>query len=258
MSKPFNWKVFFILWAAAILGVAATLPYQLRVRAAAGEVVTLGGFGLGVLVVAAIQFGLYTLIGLWLANRIGLGLPILEAALRREPVADKLRAMLPISIGLGVAVALVILGLHYFVFTPLLAPALGERAANLGGVAGQPAWLGFLVSIYGAINEEILVRLLLMSLLAWLGHFISKTADGRPTPAVLWVANVLAAVVFGLGHLRAVALDLPMAPLVVARTVLLNGIGAIVFGWLYMKRGLESAIVSHFSTDIVLHVPFGS
>ena len=27
-----------------------------------------------------------------------------------------------------------------------------------------------------------------------------------------------------------------------------------VFGWLYWKRGLEAAMISHFSADIVTHV----
>ena len=41
---------------------------------------------------------------------------------------------------------------------------------------------------------------------------------------------------------------------VVLRTLLLNGIAGVVFGWLYWKRGLEMAMLSHFSADIVLHV----
>jgi hypothetical protein len=34
----------------------------------------------------------------------------------------------------------------------------------------------------------------------------------------------------------------------------LNGLGGLAFGWLYWKRGLESAMMAHFSADIVLHV----
>jgi membrane protease YdiL (CAAX protease family) len=30
--------------------------------------------------------------------------------------------------------------------------------------------------------------------------------------------------------------------------------GGIAFGWLYFKYGLESAMVAHFSADIVIHV----
>ncbi|PKL71234.1 MAG: CPBP family intramembrane metalloprotease, partial [Methanobacteriales archaeon HGW-Methanobacteriales-2] len=47
-----------------------------------------------------------------------------------------------------------------------------------------------------------------------------------------------------------------ITPMVIARAIVLNGIGAIIFGWLYWKKGLESAMISHFSADIVLHVMF--
>ncbi len=40
----------------------------------------------------------------------------------------------------------------------------------------------------------------------------------------------------------------------VTRASVLNGIPGLAFGWLYWKRGLESAMVAHFSADILLHV----
>jgi membrane protease YdiL (CAAX protease family) len=92
-----------------------------------------------------------------------------------------------------------------------------------------------------------------MSLLAWLGKFISHDGDGHPTGPVFWAANILAALLFGLGHLPATAMLVPLTPLVVARAVLLNGLPGIAFGWLYWKRGLEAAMIAHFSADIVLH-----
>jgi len=94
----------------------------------------------------------------------------------------------------------------------------------------------------------------MMSVLAWLGKFISHTPDGRPTTAILWIANVLAAVLFGLGHLPATSALLPLTPLFVTRAIVLNGLLGVAFGYLYMTRGLESAMISHFSADIVLHV----
>jgi hypothetical protein len=50
------------------------------------------------------------------------------------------------------------------------------------------------------------------------------------------------------------ALLAPLTALVVIRTVVLNGLIGIVCGWLYWKRGLESAMISHFSADLILHV----
>ena len=93
-----------------------------------------------------------------------------------------------------------------------------------------------------------------MSVLVWLGRFVSKTEDGHPTLAVLWIANILAAILFGLGHLPATAALFPITPLVIIRAIVLNGLIGIAFGYLYFKHGLESAMLSHFTADSVLHV----
>jgi len=58
---------------------------------------------------------------------------------------------------------------------------------------------------------------------------------------------------FGLGHLPATAAIMPLPPELVARALVLNGIPGLVFGVLYRGNGLESAMLAHFSTDIVLH-----
>jgi len=49
----------------------------------------------------------------------------------------------------------------------------------------------------------------------------------------------------------------PLSPAVIARAVILNGIPGVAFGWLYWQRGLEAAMVAHFSADLVLHVLIG-
>lgn len=259
MNKPFNWKIFFILWVAAILATIAVLPYTLELQSSTLATLKLS---LPLPVVIAIQmvqnaiiFAIVILAGLFFANRVGLGLPILEARLNGESVGGKIRAILPISIMLGVIGTLVILGLEVFYFQPAMMKDLGDSAAALNLQTSQPtAWKGFLASFYGGIAEELQLRLFVMSLLVWLGKFVSKTSDGKPTSAVFWIANILAAVLFGLGHLPTTALLIPLMPLVVTRAIVLNGLLGVVFGWLYWKRGLESAMISHFSADIVLHV----
>ena len=259
MYKPFNWKVFFILWIAAILGVIAIIPYSLALQSGILQNIKLP-IPLPVLLAIqiiqnALMFGVITIVGLFFANRIGLGTPILEARLRGETVTDKIRAILPVSIIIGVIASVLIVGLDVAVFQPAMLRELGDLANILNLQTAQPAaWKGFLASFYGGIAEEILLRLFLMSLLAWLGKFISHTADGYPTPGVMWGANILAAILFGIGHLPATALLIPLTPLVVTRAIVLNGLAGVALGYLYWKRGLESAMISHFSADIVLHV----
>ena len=261
MKKPFNWKIFWILVIAAVIGLIAILPYALGLQGISAATPNLP-MPLPLLVTVqlipqAIMFAIAIALGLFFANRIGLGLPILEARLRGEPVGDRLRRILPISIILGVLGAVAIIALDAYVFSPALKAQLAGRAAALTTRTAAPAaWKGFLASFYGGIDEELLLRLFVMSLLSWLGHFVSKKPDGTPTTAVFWVANVLAAVLFGLGHLPATAALVPLTPLVVVRAVVLNGVAGIAFGYLYFTRGLESAMISHFSADIVLHVLF--
>ncbi len=258
-QKAINWRIFFILWAAAILGVIAIIPYSLALQAPALENVPLP-MPLSILIPIqvlqnAVLFGLVLLAGLFLARRIGLGTPILEAWLAGEKTAARLKAILLPSILLGVIAALAIIALDLFVFQPAMQAQLGAAAEALNLVGARPtAWQGFLASFYGGINEEILLRLLVLSLFAWLGKFVSHTSDGRPTTAILWIANILAAALFGLGHLPSTSMLVPLTPMVILRAVILNGLAGIAFGYLYWKHGLEAAILSHFSTDIVLHV----
>ncbi len=257
--KTINWKVFWILLIAAITATILLLPYAMEVQSSAVDltklpmplplVITLQ------IVQNAILFAIAIFGGLFFAGRVGLGMPILDSLTRRESAADKVRAILPLSIILGVLSTLVVLGLEFFYFQPAMMRELGETASALNLQTSQPAaWKGFLASFYGGIAEEILLRLFMMSFLVWLGRFISKNSDGKPTSAVFWVANILGAVLFGLGHLPTMSLLVPLTSLVVARTILLNGLIGVVCGWLYWKRGLESAMISHFSADLVLHV----
>ena len=253
----FNRREFLVLWIASIIGVVAIIPYSLTLQAP-----VLKDLPISLTVLLPIQIGENAAIfavavaaGLFFASRIGLGAPILEACLARQKVTARVKAILVPSIILGILASLVVIALDVIVFGPALVAELGKTAEVLSRPSVQPpAWQGLLASFYGGVDEEIVMRFFLLSLLAFLGKFVSHTADGRPTLAVLWIANIITAVLFGLGHLPATAALLPITPLVVARAVVLNGLAGIAFGYLYWTRGLESAMLSHFSADIVLHV----
>lgn len=165
MNKPFNWKIFFIVWIAAVFGVIAIIPYSLTLQSG-----TLDGLNLPmplVLLISiaqnAVMFGILTMLGLFFANRIGLGLPIVEARLNGESVKDKVRAILPLSIAIGVVASLLIIGLEAVLFQPALLRELGDSVNTLNLQTAQPpAWQGFLASFYGGISEEVMLRLFVM------------------------------------------------------------------------------------------------
>jgi len=91
-------------------------------------------------------------------------------------------------------------------------------------------------------------------LFVWVIFRIKKDKDGRPTVFGIWLSIILAAIFFGLGHLPATAQMTKLTGIIIIRAIVLNGILGTTFGWLYWKKGLESAIIAHFSADIVLHI----
>jgi membrane protease YdiL (CAAX protease family) len=78
---------------------------------------------------------------------------------------------------------------------------------------------------------------------------------GRGRTIALGVAIVATALFFGwyhIGNEQLFAATLP--PLVALRTVLIILPVGLAFGWLFIRRGLEAAILSHFVIDVIVHV----
>jgi hypothetical protein len=259
--KPYNWRLLGILVAMVLVSVILITPYALSLQSA-----TLANQKLPIPLTilipiqwlqTTILYGILAATGLFIANRIGLGLPFIESWLAGKPDWAQVRKFALPAIIAGVAAAIVIIILDAGIFSPQLVLDLQHLGLKMPAAASgaTPAWEGFLASFYGGTTEEILLRLFALSLFAWIGRFVNRAPDGHPGEAALWAANILAAILFGLGHLPATATaGLPMDALVITRAVVLNGLAGLVFGWFYWKHGLEAAMLSHFSSDIVLHV----
>jgi hypothetical protein len=254
-NQKFNWRLFFILWFMVVIGVLGVIPYTLTLQteqiAKVKLPISLEQLILIQVLANTILLGIVTGLGLLLAHKIGLGLPFLDAITRKQHIHTSFRPVLFISIIIGVLSGIIIVALDVWVFD------LDKTGVIIPEHIKPPAWQGFLASFYGGIIEEISLRLFLFSLLAWLASFIIKSERIKPKGRVLWTVNVITAVIFGLGHLPiTIALGLPLDAFIVSRAIVLNGIGGLAFGWLYWTYGLESAMVAHFSADIVLHVLF--
>ena len=250
-------RVFAVLVVGGLVGVIAIVPYTLTVLAAVESSADEPPPPLWILLPLQITQGLVlvaaaTALGLWLGPRVGLGAPLLRDLVRAVPGARvRLRALLVPSALFGVVVAGAIVLLDLWVFTPRLATPTNPIAT-----VQPPAWQGLLAAIYGGVAEELMLRLGVMTFLVWLGARLTRTTE--PGASVMWPAIVLTALLFGIGHLPLTAAIWPLTPLVIARALLLNGIGGLVFGWLYWKRGLLAAMLAHFTADIVVHVVIAS
>lgn len=250
VQRRWNWRIFWTLEVAGVLAVVAVLPYALTLQ---GPMLNQHPPRIPWAVLVPLQIlqnailiGGFIALGMWLAPKVGLGTPLLVAWATGEPVAPGLLRTLPISAIWGVVTAILVIFLDTKIFAPHL-PHVAE-AAN------PAAWKGFLASFYGGIDEEIFLRFGVMTILVLVLGKIFRTVEHRPNGAAFWLANIIAAVLFGLCHLPATAMLMPLTKMVVLRAVLLNGIPGVVFGILYWKRGLESAMISHFAGDLMLHV----
>lgn len=103
--------------------------------------------------------------------------------------------------------------------------------------------------LYGGLTEEIIMRFGLMTLIVW----ICKKIFSGTKPFVYWIGILFSAIIFALGHFPIAfqAIDNP-SYLLLTYLLIGNSIGGIIFGWLYWKKGLESAFIGHIFTHIIL------
>jgi len=256
--RPYNWRVFWWLVALIVLATFALIPFAMSFQSSF-DLGTGEGAPRLALVVAdrIVAVALNTVlagIGLALAHRIGLGLPFLESWARRVAPPRRFRAIVAVGGLVGIGSAVLILALDFGAFMRPTLSLCRELGIDPPKAAVAPPLYGFLAAISAGVTEETAFRLFGLSLLAWLGGLLHHGADGRPRLVVFWTANFLMALAFGAAHLpTASAIGLPMNALVLSRTFLLNGLGGLAFGWLFWTYGLESAILAHVSSDVVLY-----
>ncbi|MEZ0395571.1 MAG: CPBP family intramembrane glutamic endopeptidase [Anaerolineales bacterium] len=257
--KAFDWRLFLTLGLLGFVASFLVIPYALALTDPE-TLAALGGGEASALVMTVVGqvcnggllFPLVAL-GLLAAGRLGLGAPILQGWFDRRPLKAFAGKALLWGFVSGLLGGAVVVGLSS-AFGILIEADYARLGLEVPNIQAPPPWMGFLASISAGVTEEIMLRLFLMSGLAWLGSLIWRTPEGKPRLFVLWGANILSAVAFGLLHFPlATSLDL-VTPLALLNTLLMNALLGILFGWLYMKHGLESAMMGHFSTDLVLHV----
>jgi len=247
IKHTIDWKLFGVLFVAGLFGVIAVFPFLLTMQA---DVLNDISLPLSVVlfistIQSAVLIALSIFFGLFLGKKIGLGAPLISDWLAGKEIKEKLKQVLKNGLLLGALGGISIIAFDYlFSFLIEHIPAVGA-----------PLWQGFLGSFYGGIVEEILMRLFLVTLLVWAMSKISGSLDS-PSSFSVWTAIIIVSIVFGIGHLPATAVLVPITPLIIVRAILLNGIGGMIFGWLYWKKGLLAAMIAHFTTDIVLLVIF--
>jgi membrane protease YdiL (CAAX protease family) len=161
--------------------------------------------------------------GLWFGSKHGLG----------SSIPSPKRAALSLLIG-AVSGAVVL----------ALLPLAGLQS-RLIKEASIPVWKWLIIAFDSATLEEIIFRLFIVSFVVWLlVRFVRRDR-------AIWIAIIIAALLFGAAHLSR---WLAAGPAVITAVMIVNGLIAIVLGLLYVKWGIEAAILGHFAGDIVVHI----
>ena len=143
----------------------------------------------------------------------------------------------------------IILGALLLVIRYFSSPYLPDEVPEYGfrGVIG-----GLLVSIGAAVGEEVWFRYGLMTLVLW---GIKKVFNkSELTDRLVWIVIVVVGVAFGAAHLPQLISYGGGTSFALWGTMLGNIAVSMLYGWCFWKHGLVSAIIAHFTLDIVLHV----
>ena len=226
--------IYFALWFLCILGTWSVLPYAhyLNIASSSASFVKIFLFST---IQAILFFGLVCWLSYLLVPKTDI-LPFLT----NKPL--KRIAYPGLIAGLSVGFIIYFLDITLFKSSQL---AIFHTP--------PPIWTRLLGSFYGGINEEVLLRLFLFTFVFFLFRKIFKFESHNRT-TFLWITNIIVAIIFGIGHLPALFKLTTPSSYEILRVILLNGIGGIIFGWLYWSRSLWTAMLAHFVADLVLHV----
>jgi hypothetical protein len=175
-------------------------------------------------VVGGVVLAGIALLGRWCASRVGL--PI------ERPNARHLARSLVIAVPAAVAILTAHLTM-WFLYAGEISQQGVLRIAVFLGLDPRYTLGRLVASVGAAIVEEVLFRVLVMSVVAWLVFLLTR----RRTLA-LAVGLVVSTVLFAGSHglaLEIVALHIP---------------AGLLFGVLYVRRGVESAILAHAAVNV--------
>jgi membrane protease YdiL (CAAX protease family) len=194
--------------------------------------------------VSAVTAGLGGFVGLRLWAWSGLpGLLSAEAPAGLERVGRP-----ALSLGLGLVFGLLVLG----VIRLAIEPTVPEAGARISAAGAQPAWRRIVISYVAAVGEELVFRLLLLSAVTGLTmRLLGRTAQ-VPDRAVAWGAIGLSALAFAAVHLPAWSGVTPLSHALALVVMLLNGMGGIVFGYVFVRHGIVAAMWAHGGADCAI------
>ena len=236
-----------LLWCMGMIGVVSLLVSVLP-GLVAGEDLPLPMWL--IITVSSLQSAVLLMIAIWvgckLAPVVGLNSPLLYALVSGKPVFPVFsRQWRP-----GLYGALLGgLGLTIFntMSASVIVPADPETVLPVIPLGARV--------LYGGVTEELLIRWGLMTGLLWFCWRYFQKEKGGVTSLNTALSILISALLFGIGHLPyAATLVTQLTMGVVVIIVSANTGFGVLFGYLYWRHGLESAMIAHAGAHLIAFV----
>ncbi len=194
-------------------------------------------------------------------GRLGLpGAPLIAAKLAGARLHFSIRSLIRVSFGYAILAAAAGACVLVMVIVPLVLIQHGAAGTSIPNppiftvAPGRIAIVGASVAIAAAVSEEIQFRLVLFAIFGWIAGRLSRDPRGRPGRGALWIVTFAQGYAFGIIHLLPLAGTLfhSTSRLMLGGLVMPQTWEGVVFGRLYLRRGLEASIIAHASMDVAL------
>ncbi|WP_338472400.1 CPBP family intramembrane glutamic endopeptidase [Niallia sp. XMNu-256] len=259
--KKIDVKIALLLSAICVVGTLILVPNQMETLqlylnpSDYAKLMEEMPFSIPVLtVISSIQIFIMSFIiaflGLKIGRKSGFSFAFFETIFEKGKKVIINRHSLALSLLFGAITGFILVGADKFYFQ--------QNIPQLASVTPETSITGMFAGIfYGGVFEEVLMRLFIMSLFVWIiNKVITRGIDSIPN-WVYGVSIVIAALLFAVGHFPATIMYFgELNSTIIFRSLLLNGIGGLFFGYLYWKKGLEYAIFAHMFAHISVQLLF--
>jgi membrane protease YdiL (CAAX protease family) len=249
MLELIHWKIFFVLLAAGFLGAQSVRPLNQSVLTSTESDTKSTSANRSRVMAWAISTGVYLAIlssaiiaGLILTVHLDTpGAPLIEGALIGTASPSLWTTVIvPVLAGLALGVTI----------SPLALYQPKERRVDFYNIA---IWKRLLAGLFhGGIVEEIVFRWFLLSLFVWLLSFAPGFTTSPAPNDTFWIANTIAALLFGFAHLPGSAATAPLTKIAFLLVIALNILVGLIYGYFFWVSGIEAAMLAHMSTHVAL------
>ena len=191
---------------------------------------------------AIIHLLLAVTVGTLLYDKVSFKLPILEGLIDRNKKIET-KGILPYGIVggiiVGILVTLIVIAFHPILPNEPIFLSVDPKAYLPGALLNE------------GITWEIISRFGYLTFFVWL---ISKIS-GKLTPTVYWTAILISGIFFGLAALLPNYFMHGMPTTAKLSYSMIHSIVyATTFGWLYWKKGLETAMIAHIMAFLIITI----